>query len=338
MTGVHSTENAGKLRRRRLAYYARVLVGLGILSFLLWRFDVSTVLNTFAGANRGLLLVACGAFAIDRVLMAIKWNLLLRRKGIHISHWVALRHYMIGNLIGLFTPGAIGLDIYRVTALSSGGNSHDIAATAVLERMIGLGALLVCLLAAFPFTVRFLPIDDGVLHWLVLGSTAGLLAIAVSVIPQANSWILDRLPLEAFGRVGGWVRRLIRSYNESVSDLGTLAWFSVLTLLEVIVSVVVVYVAAASLDVTASFLVFAVIVPLGFLVSRLPISLDGIGVNEAVYVLGFSAVGYSGEEGLAVALLVRLIRLIVAQIPAAILLMHYNPGGGNSEFQNTRTS
>jgi len=286
--------------------------------------------------HAGLLMIACVVFALDRLLMAYKWNLLLRGKGIRIPTLTALRLYMVGNLIALVTPGAIGLDVYRVAALSSLGRTHDIAATVVLERLVGLAMLLIFLLAAFPLAGRHLLLGDGTLRWLAFGCIAGLAAVIVSFLPQANAWILSRLPMTALGSFGRWLDQLVHSYNKAVDDVTTLAWFSGWTLVEVFISIVVVYFAAASLGVQASFTVFAVIAPTAFLLSRLPISLDGIGVAETVYVLAFNALGYSSEHGLALALLVRLIRLVVAQLPAAILLIQYGSAPNLFVRQHTK--
>jgi uncharacterized membrane protein YbhN (UPF0104 family) len=57
------------------------------------------------------------------------------------------------------------------------------------------------------------------------------------------------------------------------------------------------------------------------LVSRLPISIAGLGVAETMYVVALGSAGYSKEYGLALALLVRVTRLVVEQVPAAIWLM-----------------
>jgi uncharacterized protein (TIRG00374 family) len=316
-------------------FFVRVAIGLTLLGILLWRVEPGAILEMYADANIGLLAIACLFFAIDRLLMVFKWNLLLRSKDIRISSFTAIRHYMIGNLIGLFTPGAIGLDVYRVAALAGTGNTHDVAATAVLERVVGLGMLIVFLLGAFPFAGSHLPVGEDTLRWLAIGCVAGLVAIMVSFVPRANEWIIKFVPLQMLGKVGVWLQRLAESYNQSIASVKTLAWFTFWTMAEVFVSIVVVYFAALSIGVNESFTVFAVIVPVGFLVSRLPISLDGIGVSEAVYVVAFSALGYEGEVGLALALLIRMVRLVVAQIPATILLMLYGSAAGTDRPQET---
>ena len=317
-------------------FFLRMLIGASLISLLLWKIEPRALLDVIAEVHVDLLLVAGVALAFDRLLMAYKWNLLLRSKGIRISTLMALRIYLVGNLIGLVTPGAIGLEIYRVAALSSFGRTHDIAATALLERLVGLAMLIFFLLAALPFASSLLPLGDGTIRWLAIGSIAGLAVIVVSFLPRVNLWILSAVPVTALGGFGRWLLQLVHSYNKAVADFTTLAWFSGWTFIEVLISIAVIYFAAASLGVQASITAFAVIVPTALLLSRLPLSLDGIGVAETVYVLAFNALGYSSEHGLALALLVRLIRLVVAQLPAAFLLMRYGAAPNLDVDQHTK--
>ncbi len=139
--------------------------------------------------------------------------------------------------------------------------------------------------------------------------------------PRTNVWLLRFVPVRAETRLGSALRRTLDSYNEAAADHRTLVRFTVWTLAEVLVVVVVVFFAARALDVGLSFSFFAVVTPTILFLSRLPVTLDGLGVTETMYVVAFNSAGYAGEQGLAVALLIRAIRVAVNQIPGAIWLM-----------------
>lgn len=305
----------------------RLSFGVGILGVVLWEVDLHAALRTLVSARPDLVLAACLAFAADRALMAYKWNLLLRAKGIRIPFVEALRLYTSGNLIGLVTPGAIGLDVYRIAALSSLHRAHDVAATAILERLVGLAALALITLAALPQSIEYLPsLGDGAVWGLVVICAFGIAGTFVAMSPKTNARMLDLLPIRPESRLGRALRRTLQSYNDAAADRRSLVRFSAWTVVEVLLFVAVVFLAARALDVRLPFSFFAVMTPTILLLSRLPITLDGLGVTETMYVVTLVSVGYAEDYGLALAILVRVIRLAVAQIPAAVWFMMSRSG------------
>ncbi len=72
-----------------------MVFGVALLSLLLWTIEPRALLDVIAEVHVGLLLVACVILALDRLLMAYKWNLLLGSKGIRISTLLALRLYHV---------------------------------------------------------------------------------------------------------------------------------------------------------------------------------------------------------------------------------------------------
>jgi uncharacterized protein (TIRG00374 family) len=305
----------------------RLGFGVGILALLFWKVGLDAVLRTLIGARPEFVLAASLVFAADRVLMAYKWNILLRAKGILISLMEALRLYTIGNLIGMLTPGFIGLDVYRVAALSSLRRTHDVAATAILERLVGFAALGLIVLAALPRAITFFPSLGEVSLWVIVAiSAGGIVGTVVALSPGINVQLFRLLPVRPHTRLGSLLRRTLDSYNDAAADRRTLVRFSVWTVAEVLLSVAVVFLAARALEVDLSFAFFATVAPTIMLVSRLPISPAGLGVAETMYVVALGSAGYSKEYGLALALLVRVMRMVVSQLPAAIWLMLSRPG------------
>jgi hypothetical protein len=64
-----------------------------------------------------------------------------------------------------------------------------------------------------------------------------------------------------------------------------------------------------------------VIVPLIYLTEVLPISINGIGVRDSAYVFFFVLLGFASDEGLALALLVLLMRYVFGLIGGSLLLV-----------------
>jgi len=277
--------------------------------------------NQFASLLWEYVAVAALAFAVDRAVMAHKWNLLLRARKIFISFFEALRLFLVGNLIGLVTPGGVGLDVYRVVAMRDKASKVDIVAISLLERVIGLMAIVVCVLIALPYSIERMPLEHGAWKWLTVACAVSLVLAGVALSSRFSQPLIQRLGARLSNSPMRVAIDLAKSFSESTSSHRVLAKFSAWTLVEVLIMVSVVYFCARAVGAQLPFSFFAVVVPITLLLSRLPISFDGVGVSESAYVMAFQAAGYPGETGLGVGLLVRAIRLAVAQIPAALMMM-----------------
>ena len=75
---------------------------------------------------------------------------------------------------------------------------------------------------------------------------------------------------------------------------------------------------ALSIDIPMSQLI--VIIPLIFLTEVLPISINGAGVRDSAFVFFFVMIGHTKEEGLAVGLLVIIMRYIGGLVGGSVLL------------------
>lgn len=90
--------------------------------------------------------------------------------------------------------------------------------------------------------------------------------------------------------------------------------FFALTLLEQLAPVVFVWLAARALGVEISMWVAAAVVPLATLITRVPISLAGIGVFEGAFMLLLPLGGVAAADAVSMALLDRAVQ-VVAMAP-----------------------
>ena len=142
-------------------------------------------------------------FAGALVMSAVRWWLVLG-PGLVPLGWL-VRLYFIGQFFSLFLPTSVGGDAVRIVALSRGGVTTGRALSSVIiERMLGVGALLL---------------------YLVLG---GLMAPAlVSPLLQRLSWALGWRPALVLVITGGLalgllamrVKRWVR-FNQLLHDAG----------------------------------------------------------------------------------------------------------------------
>jgi uncharacterized membrane protein YbhN (UPF0104 family) len=112
----------------------------------------------------------------------------------------------------------------------------------------------------------------------------------------------------------GTVRGLHEAYLEYRAHGVALRKFFVWTLLEQLAPIIFIWLAARAIDVELSWLVAAAVAPLATLVTRVPISLAGIGVFEGAFMLLLPLGGISAADAVSIALLDRVVQ-IVAMAP-----------------------
>jgi uncharacterized membrane protein YbhN (UPF0104 family) len=107
------------------------------------------------------------------------------------------------------------------------------------------------------------------------------------------------------------LERVHISYRSLATDRRRLAQFSALTFAEQVLLVACYGVVAVALEVHFSGWIMLAAVPLAILVSRLPISLDGIGIYEGIFMGVMALGGVRPEDSLAVSVAARALQLIV---------------------------
>lgn len=304
------TARAG-IRGRAATLLLRATVTAGLLGLLIFAVaeprDMLAVLSRLSWPLAALALLVTIA---DRVLMALKWRLLLTCRGVPLDAWTAIRAYFATSFAGLVLPITVGADAIRVMAVRRFG-VYDIAASIVVERTLGALAIITVSLVAL----------SG-LHERA-GSLPGGPAVTLSVV-ALGMFAIFALSL----RVAAWrrwqaesgvlrhVARLVQAYAAYRTEWRGLTAFYVLSILECGLPVVIAWLAARSLGLALPLSLFAVTIPLTLIVARLPVSLGGFGVQEASFVYFARSFGVDATSALAIMLVTDAV-LILALLPAA---------------------
>src|SRR5690606_28676283 len=131
---------------------------------------------------------------------------------------------------------------------------------------------------------------------------AAVALVAISMSDRFTSAVLARLPPAARdSKPVIYLVRFAAAYRSLAGARETLAAFAGLTVLEQLLSVVLPWVLALGLGVPADLLLMLGVFPVTNLLARLPISFDGLGVFEAVFVGLLVLAGISAEAALSIA-------------------------------------
>jgi uncharacterized protein (TIRG00374 family) len=111
-------------------------------------------------------------------------------------------------------------------------------------------------------------------------------------------------------KVMDYLMRFAAAYRSLGRARSTIGQFSVLTVIEQVFSVIFPWTLAMGLGVPVDLLLLLGVLPISTLISRLPISFDGLGVFEAVFVGLLVLAGIDAAAALAIAISGRIIQLL----------------------------
>lgn len=301
-------------KQLKLAFRVAISILLVVL-LLVYVVDLPQVGRILKGFQPTYLLLAVAAVTLDRALMTYKWTLLLSSQGYRLPLLRGMVIYCAAMLWGSVLPGTVGADAIRaVLVMRRGIRGADAVASIIVERLVGFVAALVLGIASL-LILRSTGVLDATydrafyLGAAVLAGTLGLIWLSLRASFTGDAIRL----LPARVRDSKLVARLTRmaaAYRSLGAARSTIGAFGGLTLLEQMFAVALPWVLAQGLGVPVNALVLLGVFPLAMLISRLPISLDGLGVFEVVFVGLLLLARVPAEASLAIAISGRVIQLL----------------------------
>ena len=297
---------------------------LGVLGYQL---DLRTLASVIGSARLGPLLLAV-LLQLSLILIAVvRWKIILSYFTTQISYLQALRIVFMGNFFSLFLPSAIGGDVFRayyVSRRAKKGLSRMLTTT-FLDRSAGLCALLLiglCSSLYSDISVEGVPLSRV---FITLTTVCFLVNVVVfhDWSHRATGRLLSRCGFDALDKklqlIYEGLRALIRAPGSVFVIIG-------LSLIIQFVAVCVMWFAAHSLNFDSSFGVFLIFIPLVNLSIMIPITINGFGLREGLYLLLFAELGTQDEIAVALGLLQFVIVMIVA-LPGGPIYSLYKAEG-----------
>lgn len=305
----------------------QILISLALFGILSFYFvDIKQVGKSISYARIEYILAALFTITCNRIIMGSKWKLLLDAKKIKISLFESTKIYYIANFLGLFLPPTIGTDIVRSYYVTKNNNSTvDTLASIFIERVLGFIALFISAIIGFiilDWTFINVQFDKTKMFALLLSLTiVGTILFVISFNKRFKELFLRISKLQTkkkvISRVIEKINNFVKSYQTYKHNQKEIVIFLVLTFCEVFTCVLWSYYTAMALNVEISLIYFIAFVPITLVFIRLPISLDGFGIQESLYVYFLMQVGVSHSLGFTVGFLTHIIT-IVGILPGGI--------------------
>lgn len=263
---------------------------------------------------------------ITLVFGTFRWRLFLGVFKQGISAWSLFILNIISVFYNTFVPGNFAGDIVKGVRVKSDTNTFSSAfASVFMDRLFGLLGLV--LLAAISMVFSFGTLLQ--IHFAWYGIAALCLFLSVFVIFSKPVLSQFKLLEPLLGTYYKKINNFIMAIQLYWGRKDVLFYGFSLTLAAHMAMILGVFLISRSLGGDVSFRYFMLFIPVIHLISYLPISVGGLGVREAGYVLLFSRVGLSDEQALSMSLLfflnlvlLALLGGVVSLIPSRILQRH----------------
>jgi glycosyltransferase 2 family protein len=269
-----------------------------------------------------------GALALQTVLLAGRWRMLLNLRNITLPFSDGLSLTMIGLAFSVALPGAVAGDVVKGYYLNRarGGSRTTVASSIIVDRMLALFGLFLIASIGSMLSYRTL-CGDGRTRALWVTIIAALVAMALTgaLVAKVNWTQLQSL--------SGRFASLLAAGQEMqryLSSGSALAAVISITLAAHALSLIAYEFAIYCVDGTwLAWRPLLVIVPLGLVSTAIPISPAGLGVGSAAFLFLFRLVlpqrAVSGAEAIAVFQVVLIAFCLLGLIPYISMSGRWTP-------------
>jgi glycosyltransferase 2 family protein len=277
--------------RAGFVFAFKLSAGLVLVVFLIWHYDLRSVLKLIQHERPILFVGTVALYVGGQVMSAFRWQLLAALNGIPGPYPEYLAYYFIGMFTNVFVPGLVGGDALRALYL---GRKHQrmgpALASVMADRGIGLLTLFWLAGVAALCTTR-VHLPPAVLR-LTLAAAAISLSAYIAA-PLLARWLMrvDRL----YRLLGPMIPYLSRPF----ALMPAIALSALLQLSLAFCQ----YLLGIGLGLDIALATFVLIVPITNVIASLPVTINGLGMREAGYLVLLGMTGVSKDRAVALSIL-----------------------------------
>lgn len=279
----------------------KTVFAITLIGVIVSKVNLDEVWLAFAEADKWLIVGAFLLYFVGLCIIASRWKLLLRVQGVSASFFTLVKSMMVAIFFNNFLPSTIGGDAMRAyDTWKLGGGKTQSVSIVFIDRLLGVFTLFILALLALFLSSIEVSFIANIKIWILVAVAAGLLGIYILFFQarpiskflhqhdQTKPNILIRLLEKIFD--------VFAVYNDKPGVLFIALLLSLLLQINVILHY---YLLALSLGINIPLQDMFIIVPVAIVVMMVPVSINAIGVREAIFVTMFGLYGVSNADALA---------------------------------------
>jgi uncharacterized protein (TIRG00374 family) len=289
----------------------RIVIAVCLLLFLAAQVELSYTLEILAGVKWRHLVTVLVLLFLTRLRAAYRWYALLKQVDPAVAFGNILRLVFVSGFVGYFMPGTLGIEALRIYGfMRTTANAALAVASVAVDRVLGTLALILlalCGLALLPAALpagmapAALPKELAYVGW------AGLVMLSIltgaSLEPRLRRLALHLL--SRWRRVQDGVRKIFGILDIWRARPWSLLWNALVAVGFHLLRCAAVAIGAAACGFELPLLVYVAMTPLITMLARIPISIAGLGVQEAGFVYFYGVFGMPAEIALLLSLVLR---------------------------------
>lgn len=311
-------------KKYQILIFVKVLIAITLIGVIVSKVDLDDVWLAFTRADKWLI---CGAFLLYFVglcIIAARWKLLLAVQGVIASFFTLVKSMMVAIFFNNFLPSTIGGDAMRAyDTWKMGGGKTQSVSIVLIDRLLGIFTLFIFALMALllsPINVSF---TADIKLWIVAAVVSGFTGIYILFFQAGaiSRYLHSKSPSGIAGTIYRFVRKVFdvfAVYNGKAGVLFFALFLSVLLQLNVILHY---YLLALALGIDIPLQAMFIIVPVAIVVMMIPVSINAIGIREAIFVAMFGLYGVSNADALAFAWMSFVLSTILGVIGGIVFML-----------------
>ena len=313
----------------RLFLFVKAIITVSLIAAICTKIDISMLSRHLDGGGALYFLLGLSLLALNDVIVATRWWLLLRRLNVEtVSLGYAIAATYSSVFVGQVLPGTVGSDAVRGWFCYDRGTSLRVTVISLLtDRLLALVGVVVVAGVAWFWQFETLAGRPG--------QQIAVLGTLVVAVALAALWLLPAFIGKLTIRWG----RLRTAYEmpatfrfTALSRAGAFGLALSCVIIALTVNAVILFGRGFGVDVIPS--VAFLVVPVALIFSSLPISIGGWGVREASLAYGLTLFGKAPEDAVMVGLALG-IGLLLSSLPGAIATLALALGRNVSSLRRT---
>lgn len=306
--------------KKKIISAVQLTVSVILLLILFQRIDFQSFLNLLAGIQPGYFLLGVLCYFLSMIAISFRWQFIVQTANGKANIFQLIGINFVGSFFSMFLPTAAGGDLARMYESSRRGMMGTTAvSTVLLDRVIGLISLVLISLVALLSGYRYA--GNSWIVYLIIGAAIAMvvawrLFFDLRAIRQFKA--IFRLPFLA--RFERKARELYQSLYELQRQPKLLLSTVVISIVAQAIEIVSALFLARTLGINSQGFYFFIFIPLIWLITMAPISLNGLGVREGAFAFFFGQIGVASAEAVSLSLLVYLCRLLAGLFGGLLFL------------------
>ena len=286
------------------------LIGIILFIYILVRIDVTNIFDEIVNANAFFLGISVLMVGVLMAVQTFKWFVIARKQKINVPFKEAFKINIISNFYGFITPSKMG-NILRAEYLKKYSKSFSKGVSNfVIDKILDICSVFF-LAIVFVFIYRnefdFIPYNLFIIFFILLVFML-IIFLKKERSKKILKWFYRKLvprKLKKKAKMG------FESFYDNMPRKRDLVIFFILNIINWIVTYFITYNIALSLGINLHFTYFLAILPVGTIITLIPITVNGLGTREATLITLFSVFDIAPAKVVSMSLLALFITGII---------------------------